>query len=177
MSGPVARMTKLAIGNGKALLAANRNPGKRRDLLGHAPGEELPVDGQGTAGRHADFVSEPDDQGVQPAHLFLEKPRSLLELVAPQAIGADELSKIGRLMDSRRPHGPHLIEIDRYPALSQLPGGLASSEATPNDDDALHIGIIGAALKKAGEGRGEGALSGCITFGVRGDPSQAASRL
>ena len=117
--------------------------GQALDGLRDAPGEEAAVHGEGAARGHLDLVRHPHHQRAQAPHLFLEQARGLVEAVAAQAVGADELGEVPGLVHGGRPHRAHLVQVDADPAARELPRGLASGEASAHDGHALaHLASI-----------------------------------
>jgi hypothetical protein len=105
----------------------------RGDLVRHAAREEPAVDRERAARRHLHRVGRPHHQRAEPAHLLLEKPRGLVERIAAQAVRADELRKVARLVHRRLAHRTHLVQIDADAAAGELPRGLTAGEASPHD--------------------------------------------
>ena len=127
-------------GDARHFLAHDPYPRQAGDRLRDPPREQRAIDGQRAARGHAHLVGDADDERAHPPHLFLEEARRLVEGVAAQAVRADELREVARLVHGRGPHGPHLVEVDPDPAPRELPGRLAAREPAPDDGDAIGHG-------------------------------------
>ena len=68
------------------------------DLFRDITAEALPVYGKSTACRYTRRVSGLQNDGIQPAHLFLQHAHSILKPRSPERITADELGKASRLV-------------------------------------------------------------------------------
>ena len=98
-------------------------------------GEEQAVNGQGFAGGHCRGIGCRHDEGVEPAHLLLEKAHGARWLIGSQRIAADKLGKLRRAVGRRELRRFHLPELDLVAALRELPGRLAAGKPAADDDD------------------------------------------
>ena len=119
------------------LAAVDPDLGQRLHRLRHLACEEGAVDGERASRGHAHLVRDADDERAHAAHLFLEQPRRLIERVAAEAVRADELGQIARLVDRCGPDGPHLAQVDADTAARELPGRFAAREPPADDGDAI----------------------------------------
>ena len=121
------------IGDAEDLLPVDAEARKRLHHLGHAAREQAAVHRQGAARRHLHLVGDADDEGVHPPHLFLQQAGGLVESVAAEAVGADELGEVVGLVDGGPPDRPHLEEVDAQAAAGELPCRFTTGEAAPDD--------------------------------------------
>ena len=105
VSGPVATITGdlplsaagIAGTSSRTMVISGCAGEPRRDLAR----EDLAVDGQGGAGRHAGDLGGGHHHRVEPAHLFLEQADGVVELVAAERVAAHELGEPVGLVDRR----------------------------------------------------------------------------
>ena len=81
------------------------------------------------------LVGRAHDQRAEPPHLLLQEADGVIELVAAEGIGADELGEPIGLVDRGRLHRPHLVEHDGDAARRGLPGGFAPGQAAADDEN------------------------------------------
>ena len=127
----------LVLGQPRHLAAMQADLGPARHRLAHPLREQCPVDRERASRGHPYRVGDPDDERVHPAHLFLEQAGGLVEGVAAQAVGADELGQAVGLVHRRGLDRAHLVEVHADAAAGELPGGLAPGEPPANDRHAL----------------------------------------
>jgi hypothetical protein len=104
--------------------------------LRDGPGEQLAIDRQGGAGRHARDLGGVHDERVEPAHLFLQQADGVIQLVAAERVAADELGESIGFMNFCRPDRPHLVNDDGDSAGGCLPRRFASGQAAADDVNA-----------------------------------------
>jgi hypothetical protein len=97
--------------------------------------EQLAVDREGRAGRHARVIRGPHDQRAQPAHFFLEQADGVIELVAAKRVAADQFRESIRLVHGCRQPGPLLVQHDVDATLGGLPGCFGARESATDDAD------------------------------------------
>ena len=74
--------------------------------------EAFAIDGERRAGRHAVRIGRAHDERAEPPHLLLEQADGVIELVAAQRVGADQLGELIGLVDGRGAYRPHLVQDD-----------------------------------------------------------------
>ena len=86
----------------------------RLDRVGDRLRESFAIDGQRGAGGHAMRIGRPHHQRAKPPHLFFQQADGVIELVAAQRVGADQLGEPIGLVDGGRAHRPHLVQDDAH---------------------------------------------------------------
>ena len=138
VSGPVAMISGNidgSVGMRGDFLAHDGDQRMRRDRVGDRLREALAIDGQRRARRHAVRVGRAHDQRAEPPHLLLQEADGVIELVAAERVGADELGEPIGLVDRGRPHRPHLVEHHAHAERRRLPGGFGAGEPAADDVD------------------------------------------
>ena len=108
------------------------------DLLGNGGGEGVTVYRQGASRLHPVLIGAGHDEGVAAAQLLLQQSHRVLQLIGAQGVGAHQLSKIGAVVGRSHFVGFHLMQAHRDAPVGQLPGRLASCEASSNDNNRFH---------------------------------------
>ena len=80
-------------------------------------------------------VRGPDHERVEPPHLLLQQTHGVVELVAAQRIGTDELRELTGLVHSGPTHRSHFVQHDTDAERRGLPCSLATGKAAPDDVD------------------------------------------
>ena len=127
------------------LFADDRNQRMTRQRRRDRVREPLAIDRERRAGGHAALLGRAHDERSEAPHLLFQETHGVVELVAAKRIAAHELGEAVGLVDSRRTHGPHLVERHRDALRCGLPGGLSSGKAAADDSDHLLACARGAA--------------------------------
>jgi len=104
--------------------------------------EAEPLDRECLPRRHAMLIRARDHERATATQLLLEQARRCDRIVAAQRVRAHELAEgVGRLR--RRSRDRLLLDQPDFDAaLGELPGRLASREASPDDRNFLHTAIF-----------------------------------
>ena len=103
------------------------------DLLGDHLGKAHTVNGQTAAGFHAGRLGALHDDAAHAAQLFLQQADGVLQPVAAQRVGANQLCEIFGMMGRALLGGTHLVEFYLDAPLCQLPGGFRACQACADD--------------------------------------------
>ncbi len=97
--------------------------------------ELFPVDREGGPGGDARPVRRGQHHAAERPHLLFQEPVSVGDLGALEGVGADQLREVAGPVGRRLPHGPHLVEDDRHPALRELPRRFAPGQPPAGNVD------------------------------------------
>ena len=103
------------------------------DLLGDHLGKAHTVNSQTAAGLHTGGLGALHDDAAHTAQLFLQQADCVLQAVAAEGVGADELCEIFGMMGGTLLGGTHLVEFYLDAPLGQLPGGFRACQACADD--------------------------------------------
>ena len=96
------------------------------DGLRHGAREQLAIDRQRSAGRHARDFGRVHHERVEPPHLFFQQADRVIELVAAERVAAHQLGEPIGFVNFCRPRGPHFVDRDGDAASGSLPSCFAT---------------------------------------------------
>ena len=105
---------------------------------GYAEHRMIAIDGKRCSRGHPVGVRRTHDQRAETTHLFFQQADGVIEFVAAQRVGADELSEAIGLVNGGRSHRPHLVQHDADAQRRGLPRRFAPGQAAADDVDRLN---------------------------------------
>ena len=129
VNGPVAMITGdsgVAAGIDGDLLARERDQRMLVNGLRHGAREQLAIDRQRSASRHARDFGGVHHERVEPPHFLFQQADRVVELVAAERVAAHQLGEPIGLVHVGRPRGPHFVDGDGNAASGGLPGRFAT---------------------------------------------------
>ena len=103
-----------------------------RGQLGHRPGEELPVHGQGAAGGHSCWSAQAMMHELS-RRISLSRPAGLSMRLAPRSWCRPAPPGAG-VMGRRHLLRAHFVKVHVDPEVGRLPGGFGARESAAHDD-------------------------------------------
>ena len=128
----------LPLGDDVRLRMHDLNIGKSLQAFRDGAGKAHPIHRQSAAGGDPVQVRALQDEGAQPAHLFLQKANCIGELIAAQGVGADKLRKIVRAVSGTFFERFHFHKAHGDAPFGQLPGAFAAGKARAENRYSLH---------------------------------------